>query len=378
MIAQPEVQAKQTGTLQSAQGDLSQQRNAGGDASHQSSARGDTSHSRSAPGAAPHGEPALAFGATCPECGGSLRINEGDRSIRCPYCGSALYVTVPRGVQSFILQPKISSGKARLAAIHFIEEHTHGRIHAWHTAIKDLRLIHVPFWRMRGRLMGWVSGDKIKLVKVEAVSEDPGVSQTCTTVREEREPFARLVFKRVDWSAPACVLPCLGLQGISLRTGFLEWDILDEKKRREHTAALPTRSARNARNDAYQYLTHLAIPAGTRVRASRFHLFDSTFSLYYYPVYVLRYCFAGRIYTITVDGGSGAVVRGDTPRRRRIDTKKLFFVPAALAFLAAAWLPLVLVPIASLYVLDTIQAKLFLPPYQWLALRINTFFEGED
>ena len=324
-----------------------------------------------------HGEAAPAFGATCTECGGSLSINEGERSVRCRYCGSALFVAVPRGVRSFILQPKISAGKARLAAIRFVEEGTHGRLHAWHTAIKELRLIHVPFWRMRGRLMGWVSGDKVKLVKVEAASEDPGVSQTCTTVREEREPFARLVFKRVDWSTPACVLPCLGLQGISLRTGFLGWDVLDDERRHDYAVALPTRSARGARNDAYRYLTHLAVPAGTRAHASRFHLFDSNFSLYYYPVYILRYRFAGRIYTVTVDGASGAVVRGDVPRRRRTDARKLFFVPAALAFLAASWLPLMLIPVAALYALDTIQARLFMPPYEWFAHRIDTFLGGE-
>jgi hypothetical protein len=368
MISEPEVQTRQAPPVGSTRGDTS----------HALSARGDSPQPRGARGAAPRGEPPLAFGATCPECGGSLRINEGDRSIRCQYCGSALYLPVPRGVQSYILQPKISSGKARLAAIRFIEEKTHGRIHAWHTSIKDLRLIHVPFWRLRGRLMGWIAGDKIKLVKVETGSEDPSVSQTRPTAGEEREPFARLVFKRVDWSTPACVLPCLGLQGIALRTGFLEWDALDEKKRHEHTAALPTRSARNARTDAYKFLTHFAIPAGTSVRASRFHLFDSSLSLYYYPVHVLRYRFAGRIYTITVDGGNGAVVHGDTPRRRRVDAKKLFFAPAALAFLAATWLPLMLIPIAALYALDTMQAKLFLPPYQWLALRINALLGGDD
>jgi hypothetical protein len=329
-------------------------------------------------GSSPRAEPTLALGATCPECGGALRINEGDRSIRCRYCGSALCVFVPRGVQSYILQPKISTGKARLSAIHFIEENTRGRVHAWHTSIKDLRLIHVPFWRMRGRLMGWVSGDKIKLVKTETAPEDSRGRQSYTTVREEREPFARLVFKRVDWSTPACVLPCLGLQGIALRTNFLDWEALDDKRHHEHTVALPTRSARNARKNAYQHLTRLAVPAGANVRASRFHLFDSSFSLYYYPVYVLRYGFAGRVYTITVDGGNGTVVRGDVPERRRVDAKKFFFVPAALAFLASTWLPLVLVPVVSLYVLDTIQARLFLPPYEWLALRINTLLGSED
>jgi ribosomal protein S27AE len=329
--------------------------------------------------AAPVPEPAVASGAACPECGGSISVNDGDRSVRCGYCGSALYVAAPRGVQSFILRPKITPAKARLAAIRYIAEKTNNRLRTRHASIADLKLIHVPFWRLRGRLMGWVSGERTALVKVETVSDDPGgASQTRATVREEHTPYSRLVFKRVDWSAPACVLPCLGLQGISLRTGFLDWDVLDDRKRSEHTIALPVRSERRVRRDALSYLKRLAVPAGTTVRASRFHFFDSRLSLYYYPVYLLRYGCAGRLYTITIDAGSGAVVRGDVPRKKRLEPKKLFFAPAALAFLAATWLPLVLIPVCVLYALDTARAKLFLPPHEWLAFRINGILESEN
>jgi hypothetical protein len=321
---------------------------------------------------------ALAYGATCPECGGAIRINEGDRSLRCRYCGSALLIPAPRGIQSYILQPKVTAAKARLTSIRYIAEETKNRVRGRNTSIIDMKLIHVPFWRMRGRLMGWFSGDRSKLVRIETGPDDPRAGQPRTTVREEHEACSRLLFKRVDWSTPACTLPCLGLQGISLRTGFLEWDVLDEKRRAEHTVALPTRSERTVRADALGYLTRLAIPAGTTVRASRFHLFDSRFSLYYYPVFVLRYRFAGRTYTITLDGGNGSVVRGEVPAERRTGAKRLFFVPAVFAFLAVTWLPLVIIPIAVLYGLDTAQARRFLPPHCWLAPGLQRLLGGED
>jgi hypothetical protein len=328
--------------------------------------------------AAPSAEPSIACGATCPECGGSIRINEGDRSVRCGYCGSALYVGSPRGVQSFILPPKITSAKARLAAIRYIAEKTNNRVRAGQTSLAEMKLIHVPFWRLRGRLMGWVSGERTERVPVETVTDEQGASQVRTIIREEHTPYSRLVFKRVDWSAPACVLPCLGLQGIALRTGFLDWDVLDDRTRSEHTTALPVRSERRIRHDALGYLKRLAVPAGTSVRASRFHFFDSRLSLYYYPVYLLRYGCAGRLYTITIDGGNGAVVRGEVPRRRRIDRGRLFFAPAALAFLAATWPPLVLIPVVVLYALDSAGAGRPLPPHEWLALRINGLIGSED
>jgi DNA-directed RNA polymerase subunit RPC12/RpoP len=327
----------------------------------------------------PSPEPAVAGGATCSECGGSLRINEGDRSVRCGYCGSALLVTTPRGVQSFILRPKITPAKARLAAIRYIAEQTNRRLGTRRAAIVDQKLIHVPFWRLRGRLMGWISGEKTARVKVETVSDGPGgANQARTIVREERTPCSRLLFKRVDWSAPACVLPSLGLQGISLRTGFLDWDVLDDKARSKHTVALPVRSDRLISRDALGFLERLAVPAGTDVRAKRFRFFDSRLSLHYYPVYLLRYTSAGRIYAITIDGGNGAVVRGEVPRRRRIDSKRLFFAPAALAFLAATWPALALVPLAVLYALDAAREQRFLLPHAWAAMKINGLLGSED
>ena len=107
---------------------------------------------------------AIGVGAVCSECGGSIRVNEGDRSVRCGYCGTALYVTSPRGVRTCILRPKITPAKARLAAIHYIAEETDNRVRTSRAAIADLKLIHVPFWRLRGRLMGWISGERTELV----------------------------------------------------------------------------------------------------------------------------------------------------------------------------------------------------------------------
>lgn len=320
---------------------------------------------------------AFSFGALCPECGGSIRVDEGVRSVRCGYCGSALLVASPRGVRSYIIEPKITAGKARLAAIHRIDEDSGGRLGARNTTIVDERLVHVPFWRMRGRIMGWVSGERSRLVRAEVAPDNPESGPPRVTMREERTPYSRLLFKRVDWSAPACVLPCLGLQGIAFRTDFLEWNILDAKSRTGRTLALPTTSERAARRDAMSYLTHFAIPSGARAHASRFHLFDSSLSLYYYPVYIVRYAHGGRIFTVTVDGGNGLVVRGEVPERRRVDARPLFFGPAALAALAATALPLVLVPAIAFYALDSIQARAFLPPHRWLAYRAGMLLGGE-
>jgi DNA-directed RNA polymerase subunit RPC12/RpoP len=324
--------------------------------------------------AATHGE---TFGITCTECGGSLRVHEGERSVRCEYCGSALYVTRPHGVRSFVMQPRITAGKARLAALHHLSKETQGRIKARHASIVDQQLIQVPFWRLHGRLMGWVCGEKSNMEEYEipAGQSPDGGERTIKSVREVREQFSKLVFKRVDWSTPACVLKKLGLQGISLRTGFLDWDIFDHELKSKQNIALPMRSEKRAQKDAYNYLTKITAPMGSRVRASRFHLFDSHLSLYYYPVYFLRYRHKGLLYTVTVDGGDGHVIWGETPKQAEADYRGLFFLPALFAFLAGTWLPLLLIAACATYVFDMIQAAAFVSPFRWILYRLNSLFE---
>jgi hypothetical protein len=321
--------------------------------------------------------PAETFGVSCPLCGGSLRIREGERSITCGYCGSGLVVTRPHGVRSFMMQPAITPGKARITAIRHLAEKTGGRVRARHAGIVDINLTHVPFWRMHGRLMGWVCGDTITMREVEVPAPGPQGERTVKTMQEERRPFAKLVFKRVDWSTPACTLKALGLQGISLKTRLLHWESFDHELRGEHRFALPMKSSRQAHENAFKYLTKIAAPAHSRVRASRYHLADSTFSLYYYPVYFIRYRHAGRIYTITVDATDGHVVHGETPRRRDVNLKTTFLAPAAAAFLAQTFLPLVFVAAGALYIFDAVRTQGFLPPHRWLAARLDRWFGGD-
>ncbi len=317
------------------------------------------------------------FGITCTECGGSLRVHEGEKSIRCEYCDSALYVTRPQGVRSFWMRPRTTAGKARLAALQHLTKETHGQIKARHASIVDQQLIQVPFWRLHGRLMGWVCGDKSSMEEYEipAGHSPDGGERTIKSVREIRQRFSKLVFKKVDWSTPACILKKLGLQGISLRTGFLDWDIFDHELKSKQNIALPMRSEKRAQKDAYNYLTKITSPMGSHVKGSRYHLFDSSLSIYYYPVYFLRYRHKGLIYTVTVDGGDGHVIRGEVPNQVRTDYKGLFFLPALFAFLAGTWLPLLFIAIGATYAYDMIQASAFVSPLRWIPYRLNSMFE---
>jgi hypothetical protein len=327
------------------------------------------------PGAREH-DSLETFGVSCSGCGGSLRVHEGERSIRCEYCGCALLVTRPRGVRSYILEPGISEGKARLAALKYLSDKTGGRVKARHTSVVDLRMINVPFYRMSGLMSGWLSGDEIARHEVEVPVPGPNGTRTVKRVQEDKKPFSRVMVKRIDWSTPACSLRHLGLQGISLRTQMLEWSVFEHDMKKKMNIALPMKTAAQARSDGYSYMTTLAAPAGAVVKASRFDLFGNRLSIYYYPVYILRYRHGGRIYSITIDGNNGGVIRGDVPAWRKISPKPFFLVPAAAAILAGTWWPLVLIAAAGTYVYDTVQSGTVLPPHRWLQGRLERWFGG--
>ncbi|MBN1885085.1 MAG: hypothetical protein JW876_06140 [Candidatus Krumholzibacteriota bacterium] len=329
-------------------------------------------------GAADQAKPVETYGVACPACGGSLGVQEGERSVCCEYCGSALVVVDPAGVRSFAMDPRITAGKARLTALHHLAEETGGRIRARHASIVDLRLVHVPFWRMHGRLVGWLAGNEIHRRQVEVLRPDGhGGERLVMTTNEERRPFAKLVFKHIDWSAPACSLRRLGLRGIAFRSRFIRWRPFDHRLGDEGSFAFPMISPGQAERDAFAYLTNLCAPTGAEVRASRFDLLGSEFSLYYYPVYLLRYRHGRRIYTITVDGNDGSVLRGETPPRRQADLRTFFFVPALFALLAGLWLPAVAIAAGIVYVRDLVQARGMMPPHRWLAARLDRWFGGE-
>lgn len=217
--------------------------------------------------------------------------------------------------------------------------------------------------------MGWLLGERRKISnagpKFEGTLSFPFDPKT----REEQDFYSRLLFKRIDWSSPACILPYLGLQGIALRTDLLEWDVLDSEKRRKRNVIFPTRSERVARRDAARYIRSFATAAGTTVRASRFELFDAVFSIYYYPVYILCYRHDERLFTITVDGANGSVVRGDLPKEKRFSAKRFVFVPAILALLAAISLPLLVVLILMVYAVDSLRESAPIAPKDWISRR---------
>ena len=151
----------------------------------------------------------------------------------------------------------------------------------------DLKLIHVPFWRMKGRFMGWICGEEYKNITVEKYNSTPNGDIKRTAVEQERKPFSRFLSRNVNWSAPACVMRHLGLQGISFRSGFGDWKPFDHTLRKSMNIALVTVPRKKAESSAYKHTVSLARPSGSRIDAGRYHMLDRRLSIDYCPLVLL-------------------------------------------------------------------------------------------
>ena len=320
--------------------------------------------------------PRETFGVTCPSCGGSLRITEGQRSIQCEYCFSNLYIANPPGVKSFFLKPRITAGKAKLEALRWISKKSNGRVKAKYTSVVEHKLVHVPFWRMRGRFIGWICGEEVKLKKVETNTSTARGEIRRQVLKQESTPFSKFVSRNVDWSAPACVIKHLGMQGISMKASMLKWEIFNHDFKTTMNIALPTKSAKTAKRDALRHIINLAKPSGANIRASRFHLFGSNLSIYYFPIYLLRYKFKDKIYIITIDGNNGNIIRAEVPGRKKLNPTTFFFIPAVLALLTETYFPLLFITVGCIYIMDQLQGNRITMPHLWLKYRLQKWFGG--
>ncbi|MFO7916409.1 MAG: hypothetical protein R6U43_12055 [Candidatus Krumholzibacteriales bacterium] len=314
------------------------------------------------------------IGINCPSCGGSLSIREGLRSTVCEYCGSNLYIFNPPGVRRYYLEPEITAGKAKLKALNLLDQRTGGRIGARHTSVVELKLIHAPFWRMKGRFVGWICGEELKSRVVERSTQTPRGEIRRRVTEHERKPFSKFVSRNINWSAPACVMRHLGLQGISFRSLFGDWKQFDHTLKKSMNIALVTVPRRKAESSAFRHSVSLARPSGARIDAGRYHLFDRRLSIYYYPVYMLFYKYRGIIYEITIDGNDGHIIRAEIPQRRTINPEYYFFVPAAAAFITGTYFPLIIAAMFAFYTTDMVRNRKIINPLKWLTCRLQQLF----
>jgi hypothetical protein len=231
----------------------------------------------------------------CPSCGGAVSVQEGASIASCPYCSLLLSVEGDQGVSRLMLKNKLDRSKAETAARNWMSGGLKARDLRQKAEITECYPIYVPFWKLHGRAAGWVCGYR------EERDRDGDTS---------RVYMERMVLKEFDWNGAACDIGDIGIEHLSNLDG--EAMLHDE-------GSIPTFEVTTSPNDAIglgiEGIRRTAVrSAGVEHETYiNMHVFPKGLILLYYPVWMIRYKYTGRMYFVTLDGITEKVLSGRAP-----------------------------------------------------------------
>jgi hypothetical protein len=234
----------------------------------------------------------------CPSCGGTLSAEEGYVSLSCPYCNSALTIEGDGGIHRLKLTATVDENAAIEATKKWMAGLAMANDLARSSEIAEAYLIYVPFWKLTARVAGWVCG-----YSDERSEHDEG------TRRVYRE---NMIMWDFAWNGIACDPGDLGVKHLPAIEGKA---LLHEE------GSVPTFEVTTSMTDATSFgLKAIRIRAITssgidNLTFAKLHAIPRGITLVYYPIWIVRYRYMGRLYFATVDGIGGAVLSGRAPGR---------------------------------------------------------------
>lgn len=238
-------------------------------------------------------------GLSCPRCGGMVPIPEGQEIVKCPFCDLNSVVRGESGVRRYEVPCRVTRDQAQAAYQSFLRGGMQIAGAAKREAqISEMFLMHLPFWGAWGRAVGWVFGEKRR-------------SSGKNTYYDPKE--VRIV-EELSWNGAACEVGEFGVTRINLLGRPLQPFNPDEL---HHTGMVfePSGSAAEALERAKRVFDNIARQKANLDRISQtvVHIIRPRLGLVYYPLWVIRYLFRGRVFQVVVDGFSGEVLYGKAP-----------------------------------------------------------------
>lgn len=312
---------------------------------------------------APGGPALRALG--CTRCGGALELREGAPLVRCPYCRSVFLARDPGGVFRFLAPARITPRIAEAAAREtFLEARCPPDL-ARSAVRASCDLFYVPFWRFRATFVGRVRGMK-DIVSRRPVrvyhGDEEGGGGAVIELEEVRVGQEEVVEEIQEiWKATVSASPLhdLGVPRLDsdrqlpgglapLAAGAAEFEGLSFEGGEGLDGRLidPMLPAAEARREAAIVFDRFARGRGAELRDRDFvfERLQERESLIFYPVYRVRFRYGGRLFSVTVDGLGGRIVRAILPAGRPFDVLPLTFVTAATALFVGAALNFALSP----------------------------------
>lgn len=238
-------------------------------------------------------------GLTCPRCGGVVPIPEGVAIVICPYCDLRSVVKGENGVRRYQVPSRITRDQVNASFQKFLSGNmaiAPGTLSR--STITEIFQVHLPFWAVWGKTLGWVFGQK----------------QVGSGDNRRYEPREMKVAAEMTWNSAACDVGEFGVNEISLEGRNLE-PFASELLHGTGMVFEPVGSSKDALEMAkenfrqrVQQQADLDRQSQVFVRISRPRL-----GLVYYPLWVVRYTVRERSFQVVVDGFNGQVLYGKAP-----------------------------------------------------------------
>lgn len=238
-------------------------------------------------------------GLTCPRCGGTITVPEGQNLVMCPFCEQRSAVSGERGVRRYQVPQRVGYEQAQQVLTTFLSSDMSIAPSARSTAkLSETFLVHLPFWTAWGQGVAWAFGQQ------RVGSGDD----------ERYEPREKSTAREMSWNGVACDVGEFGVRRISLENRPLE-PFNSDALHRSGMVFEPVGSEQAALEAARQSFEALVAKDVKLTRTSQLftRLLGARLGLVYYPVWVLRYLFKGRSFQVVVDGFSGEVLYGKAP-----------------------------------------------------------------
>lgn len=237
-------------------------------------------------------------GLRCPSCGGPVPVEEGRTLTRCGGCEVSLVVEGMEGHPRYYVPNEIEAPEAYAILAKWWRQWGHAFDLRRRAELEEAFLVYLPFWRVRTKIMGWVFGEK----KHKSKNGEHWVHQ-------EKE-----ILMRGDLTVPACAIQEFGVRSVDLQGD--EVRPLDlEAMERDGMVFQAVFPADQAVRDAESMMEHEVEKRHglDRISYQNVKTVSQRVSLVYYPLWVMRYRYAGRTYQAMVDGEGRKVIYGRAP-----------------------------------------------------------------
>jgi hypothetical protein len=238
-------------------------------------------------------------GLACPRCGGMVAIPEGYAIVICPFCDLRSIIQGDKGIRRLQVPNQISKETALESYEKFlvssikIAHQTHER-----ARVSDAFLVHLPFWNVNGRGLGWGFGKK-------KVSSGKSTHYVPKEIRVAQE---------LHWNRAACDVHEFGVNQVKIegrQTVPFDPQVLHHSGMVFEPVGSSAETLKSA-NQAFEQELNAKIRLSKQTQLF-VRIVNPRLSLVYYPLWVVRYIVLGRAFQVVVDGYSGEVLYGKAP-----------------------------------------------------------------